>query len=292
MRFDKIMLVGTGKIANDCLNYLMTLVYHENLVVLETGNNSLSTLKRICKSHGLVYIVCKGGENDCILNNIKGHRTLIISANNRFIFTPAIINSAGTVIINFHYSLLPSYRGMNIPTWVIYNQEKQTGITWHYVTEQIDHGKIISQKTIDIEETTTALDIVREGMILGIEAFKEFIEELLSKDVEGQEVLYPMGEPVYKSATLPMNGILELPQPIAVITRMLHCFDYGGAKLIPTLKVLYKDNYFLLKYYKERSPVECMDTEYKMQDGNLTIKENHKEIVLFLTPLVHQHGLS
>ncbi len=89
-----------------------------------------------------------------------------------------------------------------------------------------------------------------------------------------------------------MNGMLKLPQSMAIIRRMLHCYDYGRAELIPKLKVLYKNNCFLLKYYKEQSPVEYIDTEYKMEDGKLTIKEKHKEIVMFLTPLDHQHGRS
>lgn len=286
MRFDRVMLVGSGKIAKDCLEYLLTLVNSEFLVVLETGDNSLSLLERKCQSHEVVYLHCMERISDCILNCIEGKCTLIISANNRFIFTPDIINSAGTEIINFHYSLLPHYRGMNIPTWVIFNQEKRTGITWHFVTEQIDYGKIINQKVIDIKEKTTAFDIAHQGMMLGIEAFKEFIGELLEKKIEGQEVIYPVNESVYKNVMLPMDGMLELPQPIEIIIRMLHCYDYGRAEVIPKLKVKYKEKIFTLEKYKEQDMTVCNDAEYRIENGKLIIQEEQKEVIMFLTPLL------
>ena len=56
---------------------------------------------------------------------------LIISANNEYIFPAELVKLENVTIINFHYSLLPLYRGVNIPTWVIYNEEKYTGVTWH-----------------------------------------------------------------------------------------------------------------------------------------------------------------
>lgn len=286
MRFDKIMIIGSGKIACDCVRYLLTIVNKEKLIVLEQAGNSLSMLKKLCESQKIVCMMCDKEEiNICILNQIKEQSTLIVSANNRFIFTPEIINFTGTEIINFHYALLPHYRGMNIPTWVIFNREKQTGITWHYVTEKIDHGKIIKQKIIEIEDGTTALDITHKGMILGIEAFKEFIGELLEKKIEGRDVLYLEDEPIYRSTSLPLNGVLKLPQPLETIVRVLRSYDYGGIEVIPKLKVQYQDVCYLLdKYHEERVTWQDME-KYTMKNGILKIKGGNREVNMFLKEL-------
>ncbi len=209
---------------------------------------------------------------------------MIISANNRFIFTPAIINSANTEIINFHYALLPHYRGMNIPTWVIYNEETQTGITWHYVTEKIDCGKIISQKVIKIGENTTAFDITREGMRLGIEAFKEFIGKLLDTKIDGKEVQYPIDEPIYKNAILPMDGNLNIDESMDKIVRLLHSFDYRGAEIIPKLRMQYKGKNYCVERYSEKDTV-YFDKNIIFNNNVLTIQEGGKEIVLILKQL-------
>ena len=53
-------------------------------------------------------------------------------------------------IINIHPSLLPKYKGLNTHHRVIYNKEKYTGCTVHYVNKKLDAGKIILRKKIKI----------------------------------------------------------------------------------------------------------------------------------------------
>ena len=57
--------------------------------------------------------------------------------------------------INCHPSMLPNYRGANPYFHVINNNEKQTGITFHYVDETFDTGDIITQIPVDIYENDT-----------------------------------------------------------------------------------------------------------------------------------------
>ena len=53
-------------------------------------------------------------------------------------------------IINIHPSLLPKYKGVNTHSRAIYNKDKFTGCTVHYVTVKLDSGKTILQKKIKI----------------------------------------------------------------------------------------------------------------------------------------------
>ena len=58
-------------------------------------------------------------------------------------------------IINIHPSLLPRYKGLNTHSRAIQNKDKFTGCSVHYVTEQLDSGKIILQKKIKILKKDT-----------------------------------------------------------------------------------------------------------------------------------------
>ena len=63
-------------------------------------------------------------------------------------------------IINIHPSLLPKYGGKgmygdHIHKKVLKNKEKYTGITFHYVNENYDEGKIISQHSFLISSSET-----------------------------------------------------------------------------------------------------------------------------------------
>jgi folate-dependent phosphoribosylglycinamide formyltransferase PurN len=63
------------------------------------------------------------------------------------------INRFNKKIINIHPSLLPKYKGLNTFKRVLYNNEKLTGCTVHYVNKKLDAGKIILKKKVFIESS-------------------------------------------------------------------------------------------------------------------------------------------
>ena len=73
-------------------------------------------------------------------------------------------------IINIHPSLLPKYKGLGAHERVLKNKEKYSGCTVHYVTSELDSGKIILQKRIRIgkNETTHSpkLKILKQEHVL------------------------------------------------------------------------------------------------------------------------------
>ena len=73
----------------------------------------------------------------------------------------AIINAYKGRIINIHPSLLPAHGGKgmwghHVHEAVIAAGDKQSGVTVHYVTDEIDGGEIIMQQAIDLVEGETA----------------------------------------------------------------------------------------------------------------------------------------
>lgn len=56
----------------------------------------------------------------------------------------------GTCNINIHPSLLPSYKGPTPTNWIIHNKEKECGISAHFVSEEVDTGDIIYQKSYPV----------------------------------------------------------------------------------------------------------------------------------------------
>jgi methionyl-tRNA formyltransferase len=63
-----------------------------------------------------------------------------------------MINLPPLKTINCHAGKLPFYRGRNILNWALINDEKEFGITVHYVDEGIDTGDIILQRTFKITD--------------------------------------------------------------------------------------------------------------------------------------------
>lgn len=68
------------------------------------------------------------------------------------IFKKEFFNIPPFGTINIHAGKLPFYRGRNVLNWVLINDEKEFGITAHYVDDGIDTGDIIHQKTFPISD--------------------------------------------------------------------------------------------------------------------------------------------
>ncbi len=84
-------------------------------------------------------------------NNIK----LICLAGFMKVLSKNFIKRFPGKILNIHPSLLPKYKGLNTHQRVIFNNEKYSGCTVHYVNSKLDSGKIILQKKIKVLKNDT-----------------------------------------------------------------------------------------------------------------------------------------
>ena len=90
------------------------------------------------------------------LNEIKKRKIKFIClAGFMKIFSKNFIKNFGYQIINIHPSLLPKFKGLNTHKRVLNSKEKYSGCTVHYVSPELDSGKIILQKKVLISENET-----------------------------------------------------------------------------------------------------------------------------------------
>jgi phosphoribosylglycinamide formyltransferase-1 len=109
---------------------------------------------------------------------------LIVLAGFLLKFPQNIIEAYPDKIINIHPALLPKYGGkgmygMHIHKSVVENNEKETGITIHYVNENYDEGNIIFQQKVELTENDTPEDVASKIHELEQKYFPEMIERLL-----------------------------------------------------------------------------------------------------------------
>jgi methionyl-tRNA formyltransferase len=70
---------------------------------------------------------------------------IILSAAYPQIFSRELIAIPSRGSVNFHPSLLPRYRGAHPHFWAIAMGEKESGLTAHLMTEEIDAGDVVAQ---------------------------------------------------------------------------------------------------------------------------------------------------
>lgn len=89
-------------------------------------------------------------------------------------------------IVNIHPALLPKYGGKgmygsNVHKAVVAADEKESGMTIHYVNANYDEGNIIEQHKVNLLPSDTAEDCARKVLELEHQYFAPCIEKLLSK---------------------------------------------------------------------------------------------------------------
>ena len=168
----------------------------ENISKFLNKTDSENEIKVLCnvKNAG-VFKKMTNLKIPCMLFEIDNKTYLIKECQN---FKPDLIILAGYLkkipsklieifkkkIINIHPSLLPKYGGKgmygdNVHNQVLLNNEKETGITIHYVNEKYDRGEVIFQKKINLQKDETLNTIKEKIKNLEMKYFPTIIYQLL-----------------------------------------------------------------------------------------------------------------
>ena len=143
------------------------------------------TFKRYCNDYKIDYLKHKNVNSRDFLNIIKEyHCDLFVSMSFNQIFKSEIISLPKHNIINCHAGKLPFYRGRNVLNWVLINDEKEFGITVHYVDKEIDNGDIIIQRTFPITDKDNYSSLLEKSYKYCPELLYKAVKKIQNKKVE------------------------------------------------------------------------------------------------------------
>ncbi|MFL5783108.1 MAG: formyltetrahydrofolate deformylase [Bacteriovoracaceae bacterium] len=79
------------------------------------------------------------------------------------ILSPDFVSSLPSKIVNIHHSFLPAFIGANPYKQAYERGIKIIGATAHFVTDELDQGPIITQKTIQVDHSFSADEMKKAG---------------------------------------------------------------------------------------------------------------------------------
>ncbi len=91
------------------------------------------------------------GDAICDTVDRHGAEGLVLAGFMR-ILSPSVIARFPDAIINVHPALLPSFPGAHAVEQALAHGVQITGVTVHFVDEQVDHGPIIAQRPVPVRE--------------------------------------------------------------------------------------------------------------------------------------------
>lgn len=142
---------------------------HE-VVLMIHNKEKCGAMKRAAR-WGIPHIHIPHKNEDLMIRTIRAFApNLIVLAGYMRILSPRFVGSFDN-IINVHPSLLPKYKGINAVEQALESGDSETGVTVHYVTEELDSGQIVIQHRVpilpndDVKSLTKAIQRVEYGIL-------------------------------------------------------------------------------------------------------------------------------
>lgn len=256
--YEDVIVLGTGKIARGVLEVIVAWrsFYGYQIFYIDNGRPVYSTEKSYVHEKNIKYREIDDSKELTEFFLSITRNTLIVSAGNFYLFPEKIIQMKNLTIINFHNSLLPDYPGRNAPSWVIFNGETETGITWHYVSTGIDDGAVIHREYCPVGNDEKAYHLVRHLMELGITGFEKCFPDILNGTVLSIPQNSIINRKIYYAKEIPGNAQCFSSDSGDNIYRLLRSLDYGKNDIFPAVTLYHKGKALKVLRYKktETSP--------------------------------------
>lgn len=228
----KVIFCGFGRAGLECFYQLMANynLNSKNIIVFTHDVRENECFINHLNENNINYSFSK--INDCHELLLNFAPTYLISMYYRYIIKKNILEIVDYRAMNAHPSLLPKYRGTKSSVWAILNDELKTGITYHYINEQIDDGNIILQKQMEISDNDTAYSLYNKLIALFVANFCNAFDKLLSKDLGYEQ----QGAVSYYKRELPFGGTMKFEEVTfynaKLFVRAMYFPPYPGAIFI------------------------------------------------------------
>ncbi len=120
--------------------------------------------------------------SDSFINELRRLKPDVIINQSQAILREELLSVPVTGTLNRHNALLPKNRGRLTPFWVLYKKEKETGVSIHFVNEDLDAGDIIIQKKFEIQKDDDFADVVEKNYEIAPKAMLEALTKIEKGD--------------------------------------------------------------------------------------------------------------
>jgi len=262
----KIIFMGTPKIAEEVLSKLINSEYRPELVITQkdkpVGRKQdvlASPAKLLAEKNNIETFTPDSLKDESVVKKIKDFNpdVIIVVAYGKII-PQSIIDIPKFGVLNIHASLLPKYRGASPIQHAILSGDKITGVTLMQIDEKMDHGPMLAKKEVEISDIDTTETLSEKLSEAGSYLLLEVLPDLFLGKIKPKEQ-------EHEKATLAKilkkeDGEVKEEQTAKEIERMSRAF-YPWPGIYLNLKL--KDKELKLKLTKI-ALAECEDKKDKL----------------------------
>jgi len=175
----KIGYFADGPWSHEALNLIISDQALEIAFIVPRFDSQDSVLKERSLELGVDFLPIKDINSQDSIDCLDKYRAdIYVSMSFNQIFKSNILSKPPLGFINCHAGALPFYRGRNILNWALINDEKEFGVTVHYIDEGIDTGDIIIQKKSKISDIDTYASLLERAITLCAESLHDALNQI------------------------------------------------------------------------------------------------------------------
>lgn len=141
------------------------------------------SVRSVCAAHEVPVTVESDVNDTEVVSRVESYDPdLLLSISCQQKLASDLLSLPDRGCINLHGSLLPRYRGRATAFWVLYHDEDVSGVTAHYMTDELDGGEIVMQRQFDIGPDDTMDDVYRKIVDTGSEMAVDLVDRLREED--------------------------------------------------------------------------------------------------------------
>ena len=279
----KVLFVGIPDMAYVCLDSL--LVSGVNIVGVlgpKKSHPTYSNFKKFVKSREQNFIEYDKLDDPFFIQKIRNlNADIAVVCSFNYKVPKILLNSVKDGFINVHPSLLPKYRGANPYSAVIANNERETGVSLHFMDENFDTGDIIDQKKLIINPKETMGTLFNRLNLLAINMLQETFEKYENSQLP--RIKQPKGDFISTKNVKDDLFLINYATTADEIERFLRSLNP-----FLTASTTFRKNY--VKIYS----AEVINKNAKEPPGTIVKVENNKFLIVtkqgLLSPTALQFG--
>jgi methionyl-tRNA formyltransferase len=141
------------------------------------------SVRAVAKKYGVEVTEAVDVNSEAFLKHLRDRGVeFIVSMSGTQMYRKALREQTPRGIVNCHGALLPKYRGLMPSFWTLANDEREGGVSVHFVDEKLDNGPIVVQKKYRIHPHDTLEDIMARSKDLAAEAIIECVHLIEAGD--------------------------------------------------------------------------------------------------------------
>lgn len=225
---EKVVFFGSGPVAAKSLEALANSFLIESVItksVPEHHKGPIAPVERIATDLELPIIYANNKiELDNIIDCLSIDSSLGILVDYGVMVSKRTIDKFPLGIVNSHFSLLPEWRGADPITFSLLSGQNKTGVSLMLIEPTLDTGKLITRKSIPIEDRDTIITLTDKLVEFSNSLLIEFIPKYTTGLIKPKSQPHP-DRATYSRKLTKSDGQIEWQKPAEQIEREIRAYS-------------------------------------------------------------------